>query len=420
MTADVLTNTNVQSLYSHITNLHTLSDKDVSAKALKIDIQATYRQGEKRADELCNLVDYIANAEDVEPNALRDSVQKFVQRELLAQAGRTIATSLGGEHIDVQAISALISRAVDVGESVNTEVMDALESSLPGEGDDRPGITNLGLSPELDAVLGGGVAAGELLVFVAPPARGKTSYLCAVGARAAAAGRKVLHVTLEVPFLRVNRRYDSAWSQMTRKEMIERPNTVGACRREVREAGGRVIIKDWSYVDGGCSPADIKALVRRLRGQGIDIDFLIVDYLELMSPNRQVGNYTKREMRHVFGQQIKEMRSTSVALQIPAVTAWQINRIGSEADTVTMAHVSECYDLNKHADIILGLNQSIGEANNNQMRIGVLKQRSSTARPQIYVRSDLDRCTVLPINTKEESPDENATIDATAEVENVS
>jgi replicative DNA helicase len=173
-------------------------------------------------------------------------------------------------------------------------------------------------------------------------------------------------------------------------------------------------------VDGGCSPADIKALVKRLRNQGIDIDMVIVDYLELMSPNRQIGTYAKREMRHVFGQQIKEMRSTAVALQVPLVSAWQINRAGSEVDTVTMAHVSECYDLNKHADIILGLNQSIGEANNNQMRIGVLKQRDNTARPQIYVRSDLDRCTVLPINNQEEAPDENATIDATAETAKVS
>jgi len=411
VTPDVLTNTNVQSLYAHLSNMHSKSEGDLSPEALRLDIKATYRQGETRADELCDLVSDVSRAGEVENNALRDSVQKFVQRELLARAAREIATSLSDEFVDVHAIAGLVTRAVDVGESVHTTVVDALEGALPGETDDRPGIIGLGLSPELDRVLGGGAAAGELLVFVAPPARGKTSYLCAVGARAASEGRKVLHVTLEVSAVRVNRRYDSAWSMLKREEMIERPMVVSAARKRVVASGGRVIIKDWSYLDGGCSPADVKGLVRKLRSDGIDIDMVIIDYLELMTPNRGQA-MSRKEVRHILGQQIKEVRSTAVALQIPVITAWQINRAGSEVDTVTMAHVSECYDLNKHADIILGLNQSVGEAENNQMRVGVLKQRDNTARPQVTVRSDLDRCVVGPL--QQEEVDEDSTVDATA------
>lgn len=411
VTPDVLTNTNVQALYAHISSMHGKLQGDLSPEALRLDIKATYRQGEMRADELCDLVSDIDRAKEVEANALRDAVQKFVQRELLAKAAREIATSLSDEVIDVDAIAGLVTRAVDVGESVNTSVVDAFEGALPGEIDDRPGIVGLGLCPELDRVLGGGVAAGELLVFIAPPARGKTSYLCAVGARAAAAGRKVLHVTLEISDIRVNRRLDSALTRMKRTEMIERPGVVAAARKAVVAAGGTVQIKDWAYRDGGCSPADIKGLVRRLRADGIDIDMVVVDSLELMTPNAS-KTHGRQELRHVLDRQIKEMRAAGKALNVPVVSGWQINRAGSEVDTLTMAHVAECYGLNRHADIILGLNQSVGEAENNQMRIGVLKQRDGTARPQVTVRSDLDRCYVGPL--QEEEVDEDRTIDATA------
>lgn len=181
--------------------------------------------------------------------------------------------------------------------------------------------------------------------------------------------------------------------------MIERPGAIVAARREVQAAGGEVWIKDWSYSDSGCSPSDIKGLVRQERRRGHDIDMVIVDYMGLMIPNR-TGNFTRREMRHVLGQQVKELRSVAVALGVPILSAWQINRVGSAVDTIELEHLAESWEVAHHADIVLALNQSRGEANNNQMRIGVLKQRDDTARPQVTVKSDLNRCRITSIGTQ--------------------
>ena len=133
-----------------------------------------------------------------------------------------------------------------------------------------------------------------------------------------------------------------------------------------------------------------------MRQAGHEIDLVIVDYMGLMIPNR-TGNFSRREVRHVMGQQVKELRAVSVALGVPMLTAWQINRMGSSLDTIQMDHVAESWEVTQHADILLALNQSRGEAENNQMRIGVLKQRDGTARPQVLVESDLDRCTIRGI-----------------------
>ena len=215
----------------------------------------------------------------------------------------------------------------------------------------------------------------------------------------------------------MNRRYDSAWTGLKRRELAERPKAVAAARKEIQAAGGGVWIKDWSYNDAGVAPSDIKGLVRQMRSRGIDIDLVVVDYLELMVPNRS-GNYQRREMRFVYGQIEKELRASAVALGVPILTAWQINRAGSAVDTITLEHLSESWDIAKHPDIILALNQSRGEAENNQMRIGVLKQRDGTGRPQVLVKSDLDRCQIS--GTGEESLlDDPEPVDAAREVAEV-
>jgi hypothetical protein len=411
ITADVITNANVQAVHTHIRTLHEKGEDDITTEALRLVIQASHPYGGDRAEELCNVVTQMEEAQEVPHDIIDDSVKQFVRRELLSQAATQIASHIGDAQIDVLPIQTLIGRAVDLGESVNGTVVDALEGPLPGEVDCRPGVTTLGLGDKLDSVLGGGVAEGELLCIVAPPARGKTSYLVAIGARAAQAGRNVLHITLEISEARVRQRLDQAWTGMKVPDMICNPKTVAHARKKVRAAGGTVWVKDWSYQDGGTTPADVKALVRQMRSQGTQIDMVVIDYLELMSPNR-TGNFSRREMRHVFGQQIKEIRAVAVGLGVPVLTAWQINRAGMGLDTVTMEHVSECYDINKHADIILGLNQSDGEAENNQMRIGVLKQRNGTARPQIHIKSDLDR---LQIRALDEEARDEAPVDTTAE-----
>ena len=69
---------------------------------------------------------------------------------------------------------------------------------------------------------------------------------------------------------------------------------------------------------------------------------------------------------------------------------------------ISAVDVSECWDIVKHADIILGLNQSDEERNQKILRVNIIKQRESTARPIEYYRSDLDR---MDINQTKEPGD---------------
>ena len=393
VTSDLIGNTNVRTLYDVIQQLHTKTSFDLTPDAVALDITATY-DGDRR-DELLDLCEEVEQTKAVPHDALRESARKWASRELLAKASRYIATNLASADLEPAVAQALCQRAMDLAESSGGQVVDLDDTGLPGQADDRPGLSPLGLSAQLDACLGGGVAAGELAVLLAPPARGKTSYLCAIGARAAHSGRGVLHITLEISTRRVARRYDSALTGLKGSRLITSVTAVAAARKQVKTNGGAIHIKDWSYAD--VTPADIRGLVKGMRAQGKRVDLVIVDYLELLTPNRG-ENWGRREQRHIYGQLGKQMRAVAVGLDVPIVTAWQVNREGSDLHNVELKHVSESWDIIKHADQILSLNQTDAERDNRIMRIRILKQRDSTERPTIYLHSDLDRMVIRESN----------------------
>lgn len=389
ITPDVIGSTNVRTLYTHIHNLHQRTQVDLTPDALALDLSATYNGD--RLEELLDLVEVVESTKGVPHDALREAARKWASRELLTQASRYVASNLASADLDPHVAHNLCQRAVDLAESAGGAVVDLDDTGLPGATDDRPGLCPLGLSAELDSSIGGGVASGELAVLLAPPARGKTSYLVGIGTNAARRGRHVLHITLEISTRRVGRRYDSCLTGLKASELLTSVKAVAAARKQVKKNGGSIHIKDWSYTD--VTPADIRGLVKGMRAQGTPVDLVIVDYLELLSPNRG-DNYNRREQRHVYGQLGKQMRAMAVSLDVPVVTAWQVNREGSDMHNVELRHISESWDIIKHADQIISLNQTDAERDERIMRLRVLKQRDSTDRSQFYLHSDLDRMVI--------------------------
>jgi replicative DNA helicase len=390
ITPDVIGNTNVRTLYSAISSLHQRTQGDLTPDSLAIDVSATFNGD--RLDELLDLIEEIENTKAVPHDALHQSARRWAARELLTQASRYVATNLASPDLDPAVAHHLCQRAVDLTESAGGAVVDLDDTGLPGTTDDRPGLCPFGLSDELDTSLGGGVASGELAVFLAPPARGKTSYLVAVGAKAAQAGKHVLHITLEISTRRVGRRYDSTLTGLKSSDLIGSVKAVAAARKKVKKNGGSIHIKDWSYTD--VTPNDIRGLVKGMRASGQSVDLVIVDYLELLQPSSTGENYGRREQRHVYGQLGKQMRAMAVCLDVPVITAWQVNREGSDMHNVELRHVSESWDIIKHSDQIISLNQTDAERDERVMRLRVLKQRDSTDRSVFYVHSDLDRMVI--------------------------
>jgi hypothetical protein len=237
----------------------------------------------------------------------------------------------------------------------------------------------------LDQALRGGIAAGEVLVFLAGPKKGKSSVIAKVGAANALAGQRVLDVTLEISKEMRMRRYDSAYTGLDYDGLLENPDMVRTARKRVEGAGGGVTFVDWQYEEH--SPSELLPIVE----QHGPFDLIILDYLELMIPD-QTKTIARREQRHLLSKLGKDIRGVAKQLQVPVVTAWQVNRLGAGEDTVTERDISESWDIIKHVDAVFGISQSGEEKRNGLLRIHTTDAiRLSTRQVSVTFRADLER-----------------------------
>ena len=389
LTEDVLNNTTVKTIYSHIQNMHAVVDGDLAIDHIRMSVQSSYSKDPDRVAELMIVVDTMDSMDPLDHGALEYYVRKFVEREIAYKAAWYITNKADTDDFDVNHAARILEGAVDTGSAIDSKVESIMDAALSA-GDDRVSVCGLGLSAELDDVLHGGVGAGELLVILAPPARGKTSFLWEMTTTAARNARNALGITLEISTQKCVRRVDQSLTKLTADELVTARTAVKSARAALP---GNLWIKDWSYK--GVTTDDIGALVRRMRKNGDVVDFLMVDYLELVRPSV----YNRNSERHNYARVVQDMRALAVELQIPIISAWQVNRAGSDNWLLSERDISECWDVIKIADIILGLNQSPQDKAERLMRVNVIKQREGTARPQVNLYCDLDRMDIHETGT---------------------
>ena len=376
-------------LFQQIRQMHEVSDEDLNIEALMsaVEIGWSGPQQEGMRAELEEIVMEMQEVEDIDPVLLDKQVREFVMKAGMLNAAEYVIENVHGSTFQPRRVAELVEQSMDVGTKVDADVLDYNDAALSASTDTGSVREPLGFTSELDDSIGGGTGRGELTVLLAPPARGKTSYLVKVGAAAARRGKGVLHITLEIRGSKVARRYDQALTGLSKEGIEEEVETVKAARDEVRRAGGRIWVKDWSHKN--VTAADIKTLVRRMAARGQHVDHVVLDYLELLQSGADLGRNVAA--RHVYGNTGKETRAAAVDLDVWFTTAWQVNRAGSGNALLSERDVSECWDIVKHADTIIGLNQNPAMLEAKRLKLNIIKQREGTARPVFTIVSDLDR-----------------------------
>lgn len=382
LTDDVLTNADVQTLVKYIGELHENTTEDLSTDDLRLAINAKYRRPDGRKEELLNLTGQLDAVPDLPFAQIQPHISDFLGRELASQAMVYIASREDSDRFDLRKPYEMLERALSLATGVDLGVEEMSDAPEPDAEKERKGIATVGLGPRMDAHLGGGVGNGEMQIWLAPPAVGKTSLLINEGVEQAMDGEDVLHISLEINGAKCRQRVDQKLTGLTRDERLARPDAVMAARKQLK---GKYYIKDWS--GHNVTVADVRSLVNNMRAQGQPVTCVAVDYLELMAPT----NPNRHGERFNHSQTSKELRRLGNELGVKIITAWQVNRAGADKHIVGAIDVSECWDIVKHADIIMGLNQSPEELVNRILRVNIIKQRESTARPTEYYYSNLDR-----------------------------
>lgn len=382
LSEDVLTNSDVRTLIHYIGELHEERTGDLTPTDLEMTIESKYRRPDGRKPELLELVGMLSTIEDMPFEELQPRISDFLGRELANKAMIYIASREDSDRFDLQYPLEMLTKAVELASGVDLGVDDIQLADAPSAEAERLRVCTVGLGPRMDRHLGGGHGQGEMLIWLAPPGVGKTSLLISQGVEMAKQGEHVLHISLEINGAKCRQRVDQKLTGLDREERLARPKAVMAARRAMK---GKFYVKDWCAKN--VTVDDIRTLVRNMRAQGQEVSAICVDYLELMSPIR----VNKHGERFNHSQNAKDLRRLGNELGVKMSTAWQVTRAGAEKHVIGAVDVSECWDIVKHADIIMGLNQSVEELANHVLRINIIKQRESTVRPTEYYYSNLDR-----------------------------
>lgn len=362
---DTFQDTTYRMLLAQVDKLHAaIADRDVTCEDLRGALDLIYEG--QLLDDLLSYVDAVEAAETAHDSIVRE----LIARELAAKAAEHVLGQMNAE-LDLDTPAALIERAKDcVDGGLASPLLQLHDLQLPSANAERGRVRTLGLSAQLDRELGG-AGEGELLVIYAPPRRGKTSVMRMIAAHMLQQGANVLDITLETSAMKIGRLYER-WALHKRKAEFGDADAEEA-RRLLFQRNGTLWLKDLSHSD--VTPDTVEGLIRTVqRDSGKKVDVVVLDYLELMTPSRQ-KNLGDSMMRYMYGRLGKQMRAVGGKFGVPIITGWQANREGSQVDTLTEQHISECYDLFKHADIFIALNRTAAEKANDRMRLGILKQR---------------------------------------------
>ncbi len=220
---------------------------------------------------------------------------------------------------------------------------------------------------EIDSITKGGLGRGELGVVIAPTGAGKSMALVHLGAQAVKDGKTVIHYTLELQDTVIASRYDSCITGVTLTDHMSFKEHI---YEKVQDIEGNLIVKE--YPTKSASVKTLNTHLERVRQRGTDVDMIIVDYADLLKPNKSNYKEKRIELESIY----ENLRGLAQEFECPIWTASQTNRSGLNAEVITMESISEAFNKCFVADFIFSLSRTIEDKSANAGRVFVAKNRN--------------------------------------------
>ena len=220
---------------------------------------------------------------------------------------------------------------------------------------------------EIDTLMDGGLAGGELGIITACAGSGKSWVLAKMGAEAMKQGKNVLHYTLELNENYVGLRYDACFTGIDFQNIR---NNIDIVKKKIAELPGKLIIKYFPIKT--VSAHSMKLHAERIQTLGTKIDLIIVDYADILRPSQSDRNSNSySEAGGIY----EELRGVAGELQVPIWSASQSNRAAMDEDIIQANNISDSYRKIMTADFVISLSRKMSDKQANTARFHVIKNR---------------------------------------------
>ena len=220
---------------------------------------------------------------------------------------------------------------------------------------ERKGITGLSTGyDKIDEMLSG-MQAGDLIVLAARPSMGKTSLALNIAENVALGARKqppraVAVFSLEMSAESLVRRMVCGHARVPAQNLSKGIVSVQEHRQLVTSADA--LRNAPIYVDptAGLEALDLRARARRLKRKH-DIQFIVVDYLQLMNYSKYAAEGRQRETAAISA----ALKAMAKELKVPVMVLSQLSRAPETRDRLVMPKLSDLRDsgaIEQDADVV--------------------------------------------------------------------
>lgn len=229
--------------------------------------------------------------------------------------------------------------------------------------------------PTLDNLLYGGFSRGELNIFAGGSGSGKSLFMMNLALNWIEAGLHGVYLSLELYEDMSAKRIDSMLTGINAKDIFrEIDNVEMIVKMKQKSTHGGLHIK---YIPAQSNVNDIRAYLKELQVQtGRKIDFLCVDYLDLLMPASAKVSPNDLFIKDKYVSE--ELRDLAKDSQVLFVTASQLNRSAVDEVAFDHSHISGGISKINSADNVFAIRTGRALQERGRYELHLLKTRSSS------------------------------------------
>jgi KaiC/GvpD/RAD55 family RecA-like ATPase len=228
--------------------------------------------------------------------------------------------------------------------------------------------------PQMDKLLYGGFSRGELNIFAGGSGSGKSLVMMNIALNWLSQGLSGVYVSLELSEELTSLRTDAMLTMMSTKDIRKDISTTELKVKMAAKKSGQYRVKG---LPAQSNVNDIRSYLKEVQIQtGIRVDFVMIDYLDLVMPVSVKVNPNDQFIKDKYVSE--ELRNLAKELGILMVTASQLNRSAVEEIEFDHSHIAGGISKINTADNVFGIFTSRSMRERGKYQIQCMKSRSST------------------------------------------
>jgi replicative DNA helicase len=299
----------------------------------------------------------------VQEKALKFCKQQELQK-VMTKAQKIID---GGEFENYDTLEEMVSKALQVGE-IDKGTEDVFHNLDEVLNDDYRHPIPMGI-PGIDRLLKGGLAKGELGVILAPTGVGKSTLLTKIANHGFNLGYNILQIFFEDNPKIIQRKHFTLWTGISPDNLQTQKDEVMAKITEIKETmPNKLTLK--KLPSDTLTMMQIKSQVRKMIAEGNKIDMILLDYIDCVVPDKNLGDEWKSE-----GSVMRGFESMCHELNIVGWTATQGNRSSISSEVVTTDQMGGSIKKAQVGHVIISVAKTLQQKEMKLATIAITKSR---------------------------------------------